>query len=501
MSQLKNGAFLSYATIFLTNIVGLLLTPFIIKSLGDAEYGLYTLIGAFVGYIGILDFGLNNTIIRFIAKYKANNDKIGEENFLAICMLIYGIISFIIIIIGLFVYFNLDFIFSNSLNLEELLKAKIMFVILIINLAITLPGGAFSAICSGYEHFVFPRKLNIIKYIIRSLLVVFLLMNGGDSIELVLLDSLMNILVIIICGYYVFRKLNVKFKIHFLETSLIKEIFSFSSWIFIGVLIQQFQLQIGQVLIGLKLNTESVSVYSVGIMLAGYFSSFSGAISSVFLPRVTNLVFSSNGTEKIFVDQMIKVGRIICFILFFVFGGFLIFGKQFLILWLNEGYLNSWYVLIILMLSLILPLSQSLAGLFLQAKNKLRTKSLISLFFNFFGLILGYFLIEYIGLVGMALGTAIGISISFIALNIYYKYILNLNILLFFKDLIFNVFPLLSIIIILHWYIFNDILIMEWHQIIFYSFCYLLAYLLVLYFTVLNSYEKKLIYNIIKKND
>lgn len=40
MSQLKKGALLSYANIFLTNVIGLILTPFIVKSLGDSEYGL-----------------------------------------------------------------------------------------------------------------------------------------------------------------------------------------------------------------------------------------------------------------------------------------------------------------------------------------------------------------------------------------------------------------------------------------------------------------------------
>ena len=93
MSQLKKGAVLSYLNIVLTNVIGLVLTPFIIKSLGDAEYGLYTLIGSLVAYISILDFGLNNTIVRFVAKYKAQGDVKGEQNFLASSLLIYVMIS------------------------------------------------------------------------------------------------------------------------------------------------------------------------------------------------------------------------------------------------------------------------------------------------------------------------------------------------------------------------------------------------------------------------
>src|SRR5690625_5879003 len=74
-SELKYGVYLSYISLFVTNISNLILTPFIIKSLGNSQYGLYMLIGAFVGYIAVLDFGLGNTVVRFVAKYRAENDK------------------------------------------------------------------------------------------------------------------------------------------------------------------------------------------------------------------------------------------------------------------------------------------------------------------------------------------------------------------------------------------------------------------------------------------
>ena len=93
MNQIKTGAFLNYVIIFLTNVVGILLTPFILNHIGKNEYGVYTTIGALVGTISILDLGLNNTIVRFVAKYRAENDKKGEENFLATTMIIYGCIS------------------------------------------------------------------------------------------------------------------------------------------------------------------------------------------------------------------------------------------------------------------------------------------------------------------------------------------------------------------------------------------------------------------------
>ncbi|WP_339837927.1 oligosaccharide flippase family protein [uncultured Flavobacterium sp.] len=134
MSQLKKGAILSYVNIVLTNVIGLVLTPFIIHSLGDSEYGLYTLIGSLIAYFTLMDLGLNNTIIRYVSLYKHNNDKEGEKSFLGQIFLMYAIISVVVLLAGFFVYCRLDDIFINSLTVDQIEKAKMMFVILKINI-------------------------------------------------------------------------------------------------------------------------------------------------------------------------------------------------------------------------------------------------------------------------------------------------------------------------------------------------------------------------------
>ena len=164
MSQIKKGALLNYITIFLTNVVGLFITPFILNHLGKSEYGIYTAIGALVGTISVLDLGLNNTIIRFVAKYKAEKDRRSEENFLATTMLIYIAISIVIVIIGFIFYGHIDSYFTK-MNSEEINISKTIFILLIFNLAIGLPGGSFVAICYGYENFVFPKSINVVRYL------------------------------------------------------------------------------------------------------------------------------------------------------------------------------------------------------------------------------------------------------------------------------------------------------------------------------------------------
>jgi O-antigen/teichoic acid export membrane protein len=438
MSQLKKGAILSYVTIILTNGIGLVLTPFMIHKLGDSEYGLYTLIGSLIGYISILDFGLNNAIVRFVAKYRALEDRKGEENFLASTMLIYAVIAILILTVGVFLYYHLDTVFTK-LSPTELDKAKIMFSILIFNLTITLPGGAFSAIANAYEHFVFPRVLNIVKYLIRSVLLVAVLVWGGDAVSIVVLDTAINLLVIGINAFYVFHRLKVKFKLHKIELALFREIFNYSFWIFVFAIMGQFQWQSGQVILGVVSGTTAVAIYGVGIMLGTYYGTFSTAISSVFLPRATKMTtLEATGAEL--TTMMIRIGRFSFITLLMILGGFLLYGQQFIQLWVGKTYQNSWLIALIIMISYTLPLVQSFANAILEAKSTFAFKAVTYISLIVAGTVLGYFLIETWGVFGLISGTTLGWIISQCIMNIYYQKVLKLNIPLFFTELFRKIF-------------------------------------------------------------
>ena len=68
MNQIKVGAFLSYLIIGLNNIIGLLYTPFMLRMMGQTEYGLYSLVVSVVAYLTVFDLGFGNAIVRYTAK-------------------------------------------------------------------------------------------------------------------------------------------------------------------------------------------------------------------------------------------------------------------------------------------------------------------------------------------------------------------------------------------------------------------------------------------------
>lgn len=494
MSQVKKGAFLNYITIFLTNAVGLILTPFVLNHIGKAEYGVYVTIGALIGTISILDLGLNNTIIRFVAKYKAEKDKKGEENFLATTMLIYCFISLAVILIGFIFYGYIDTYFTK-MNAEEIRIAKIIFALLIFNLAIGLPGGSFKGICYGYESFVFPKAVNIIRYILRSLVVVGVLLLGGKAIALVIIDSIFNVAIILIQAYFVYNKLNVRFKLHKLTKKLTKEIFGYSTWIFVFSLVGIFQWKAGHWILGRISAPEVLTVYGIGIVLGTYYGAFSTAISSVFLPRATKMTVGNASNEEL-TSMMIKIGRISFIVLMYILGAFSLFGKQFVYLWVGgelgvEGSYESWLIALMIMIAYTLPLVQGFGNSILEAKNKLSFKAILYLSFMIIGATLGGFLAQSYGALGMITGSVTGWFIVQNAMNFYYHKVIGLNILRFFKELLSKTIWAI-LLAMLAGYFINFIPGVGWLNFIIKSVCYSICYGFLMYTIGVIEFEKKL---------
>ncbi len=433
MSQIKKGAILSYLNLGITNIVGILMTPFIIKMLGKQEYGLFQLIGAFVGYLSILDLGLNNSIVRFVAQYRAQNDEKGLKNFLAISLIIYTFIGLLLALIGGAMYFNLETLFGESLDVTQFGKAKTMFLILILNIAVTLPGGAFTAICSGYEKFVFPKILSIVKYLTRSIMVVVILFRGADAVDMVILDTVLNFLMIATSFIYVRTKLNVKPKLYHFDKEFVKEIFGYSIWIFIFGLVYQFQWRTGQTILGSTMDTTTVAVFSIGVMLGLYFSMFGNVINGLILPRAVNSIYKNND-NSVLTQEMIKIARVSLLLLFYIFGGFVVLGKQFIFLWVGKGFEQAWLVGLLIMLAYIIPISQGYAHAILEAKKKMRFKSLTSLTLSAVGIVIGGVLSKTYGVYGMIYGIFIALMLLQLVIVFYYHYKIELDMKRYFLE-------------------------------------------------------------------
>ena len=435
MNQLRAGAALNYVVIILNMLVGLLYTPYMLRMMGQSEYGLYSLVASVIAYLTVLDLGLGNAIVRYTAKYRAEGKVTEQYEMFGMFLILYFIIGIIAFVAGLGLYFNVDSLFGTTMTLEELNKARIMMLFLIFNLAVTFPMSIFRSIITAYERFVFPKVINITRIILNTVIMICLLEMGYKAIAMVVLQTVFNLSTLIIDYFYCKYKLHIKVFFRNFQWGFLKEVAIYSFWIFLNVIMDRIYWSTGQFVLGAFVGTTAVAVFAVAIHLEHMYMQFSTAIAGVFLPKVTGMV-ARNDNRKEISNLFIRTGRIQYIVMAFILTGFIVFGRDFIILWAGKDYESTYIITLLFFVSLTIPLIQNLGITILQARNQMKFRSL--LYIVIAGVSLAFQIIlsqEYEGL-GCAIAIAGALFLGQgLIMNIYYHKKQGLDIWTFWKEI------------------------------------------------------------------
>jgi O-antigen/teichoic acid export membrane protein len=492
INQLKAGALLSYAVLLTNSLISILYTPIMLNLLGQSEYGLYSLANSATGYIGVLNFGLGNAVIRYTAKYKALNDEESCSKIYGMFFIMYAVLGVIAILAGFTLTFNSSSMFTNSLSGYELNKLKILMLIVTLNLSLGIGLGLFSVIVLAHEKFIFQKLVVILGSIVSPLVMLPLLLMGYGTIAMVIISTIINLVTILFNAMYCFRILKIKIKFKKIEASLLKEVIVFSSYIFVNLIISKLYDTTDQVILGIYSGTVAISIYAIGTMFTGYFSGFSSAISNVFLSKVTRMITNEVSDEELS-NFFIQIGRVQYIVVSFALSGFIVFGKEFIILWVGMDYELSYTIAIIILIPMIVSLIQGMGGVILQAKNMQRFKTIVNAAVAICNVFLSIVLVQRWGPVGIASATALAFLIgNIIIINIYYWKTVKINIPKFWMNIFFMSFPL--IISLIYGVTLNDKFIAHsWLLLILKIFIFSVLFILLLWTTAMNKYEKNLV--------
>lgn len=497
-NQRKFGAMLSYISIIVSTIISLLYTPFLINNLGQSEYGLYSLINSVIGYLTILDLGFGNAIVVYTAKYRAQQKYDEEKKLHGMFLIVFTIIGIIVGLIGLVLYFNVDKLFGSTMSSIELYKAKIMMLILTFNLIVSFIFSIYSSILNAYEKFVYQKLISILNTILKPLIMIPLLFMGYKSITMVIVITILNILVLLSNYFYCRKKLNIKIKYNGFDKILFKTILNYSIWIFLGVIVDKINWSVDQFVLGAVSGTIAVSIYSVATQINVLFMNLSTAVSGVLLPKMSKLVAKNVNNEEL-TNEFIKVGRIQYLLIFLMASGITLFGKEFFITWVGKEYATSYYIALILVLPLCIPLIQNLGISIMQAKNMHKFRSILYACIAIVNVIISVPLAKLYGGIGSAIGTALSLLIgNGLIINVYYYKKVKINVVRFWKEIIkmtiLNIIPIILILIIMHF-----VKLTGYVYLIAFGSIYTIIYCINCYLVTMNRYEKDIVNKLLLK--
>ena len=491
-NQRKIGAILSYVVIALNMVVGLAYTPFLIRSLGQSEYGLYSIVYTVISYLTVMDMGFGNSIIIYTARYINQGDKEKQDKLHGMFFLIYCVIGVIATLIGIILFFNVDTLFGNSMTLEELSKARIMMLILTFNLAITFPLSIFGNIITAHEKFIINKLLKILQIILQPMMMIPLLLLGYKAIAMVVVVTLANVICLLLNTIICIKNLDVRLKFKGFDFSLLKEIFAYSFFIFLNQIIDKANWSLGQFLLGSLVGTAATAVFAVSTQLNNMYMNFSTAISGVMLPKVTKME-DSKASNKEFTDVFVKTGRVQYLLMALIITGFVLFGQVFINWWAGPGYEDAYIIACILMIPVTIPLIQNIGLSILQAKNLYKYRTIIFFGIAILNIAMSIPLTKMYGGIGTAIGTAVSLILGQgIILNIYYHKKVGINMIEFWKNILRMSIPIVFVVLFgigLNMLIVSDSILILAVKIVLYT----AVYGLLMWFFGMNTYEKDLI--------
>lgn len=498
MNQRKIGIIISYIGQAVQILVGLIYTPVMLRLLGQNEYGIYQLVFSVVSSLSLLSLGFASSYMRFYSRYKAEKDEVGIAKNNGMFMLVFLIMSFICIVCGCVIYGNVSRIFGKGLNEAEIVLAKKLLIILVINMAMTFPNSVFNCIVIAQERFLFQKTLALCQSLLNPFITIPILILGFGSVGMVLVTTFLSLGVFVLNVYYCLHKIRAKFCFKGLQFSVLKEMWRFTFFIFLNQIVDLINWSVDKVLLGRYLGASAVAVYGIGGQINNLYLQLSTSVSGVFVPRV-NRVVAEKGTDRELSILFAKVGRVQFEIMALVLTGFIFFGKAFIKFWAGNDYTESYIIALLLISPVTVPLIQNLGIEIQRAKNKHKARSIVYLFVAVANVFVSIPLIKSFGVIGAAIGTTISLMVgNVIFMNWYYYKRLEIDIIYFWK----NIGSILPGVVLPCGVGVLSMLFVEYDKVMKLGvgiFVYVVIYCMSMYWFGLNEEEKNIINTLFKK--
>lgn len=497
MNQRKIGIVLSYLNMASNILINFAYIPVLIFYIGKSEYGLYQLMGSVIGYFMLMDFGLSTTVSRFYIKYKILNDNLKKENLIAISLVVYGGISLLVALLGSVLYFYIEDIFSFSLGINEVNEAKNIYVLLLLNIVLTFFGYIFTAVIASHERFIFLKGTELIQTILKPIAVVTIIQISPYAVYVVLVQSILNVILLLIKIWYCFKKVKIKIKYHFWDKILLHDIIQLSSTVFVVAIVDQIFYQTNQVVLGILYGTEVVAVYSIAALVYSNYMTLSCAISGVLGIRATEIAIT--GTMKDISNLFIKYGRIQLIVLGFPLISFLTFGQLFIELWLGKVFIEAYWIGCIILIPMTIDLVQNVIFSVMQVRNQYGFRAKLYTIMAIANIVLAIPAAKIYGGIGCSFITGIILLIgNGFCLNIYFFKKMKLDVSEYWKQLS-QIGIVLCIIASISIIFQNLFVIPSLFTFGIVAFFYGILYGILIWKFALNTYEKNMFMSMLKR--
>ena len=411
LKQVVRNLFSNWAGLVINVVVSFFLAPFVVRHLGNTYYGIWAVVGQFIGYLYLLDFGIRESIIRYASRFRALEKGDELESIVQVSFWFYMLIAAACFVLTAVI----AFFFTSIFGVDPALRSEIAITVLLAGGTVTqlFVFNVFTGLLMGFQRYDLFNAANIVSTLIRAGLFVWALTAGYGIVALAAIQfaiALLTGLVLATKSLSIARlsglsiKLGIPRREDVIRTQ--KKIVSYSVLVLINNLGQKIVFMTDAILIGLFLPVSQVTFYAIAATLVGYLRSILGSSAQLFNPLISHL---SALEEDNRVRYTFTAGtRLMLFICFPVGLTFIFLGDTFIGLWMGESYkVLSGQVLIVLAVTQIVSAPHQVISSTLYGLNKHKFLAYWRVVEALLNITLSIVLVSRFGIVGVAIGTAV----------------------------------------------------------------------------------------------
>lgn len=407
-----------------TAVVSFLLMPFIIHMLGDRMYGIWALVASFMGYYGLMDFGLSQAATRYLARAAGALDHEELNRIFNTLFLLYSFVGGIVLVVS-FATARMAPLFAHNAADASIFSKVIL--ILGLSLAINFPSKVFGAALEANLRHDITATFRLITTFIRAGAVVGILLLGYRIVGLAWATFLTGIILMPASVYYCYKEFPyLRLQFRYWTRNTAKTLVNYSSYSFIGHVADMLKFRTDNIVVAAFVGLAAVTHYSIAGKLVLYMWDLLMAILGGILSLLSRQEGSGDheGIRRTF---LFSTRLSLCIASFMVFG-LIAWGRPFIERWVGPQYVDAYPILVLLAIASFFSLSQLPSGYLVYAISKHKFYALLMLTEGIVNLLLSLALAKLYGMEGVALGTLIPMSISFLViLPIYVCSIIDLQ--------------------------------------------------------------------------
>lgn len=425
--EISVSIIISYITIGLGVLINFFYTPFLLRNIGTNQYGIYSFATSIISWLSIITTALCSGYLKF-ASSEAKKDASSISKLNGIYFWFFLIVDLFVITTGFMIGILIK---ANIIPLDDFTSAEKALLIpciflMTINMTISIFVSYFSLFEAYKERFIWARLITLIQTILNPMFCVPFILLGGNVIVVCIVQASITLLNLVLLSFHAVAITGMKIRLKIRDNtnkSLILGVISFSLFALISTIATSINQSADKILLGFVSGPTNVAIYQLGMSLVTYLSLFCSSFTNSLSTRLFKVDLESNEqANKLF----LKISNLQIAIVLLIVGGFIICGKQFMIIWAGKENVNAYYIGVLLFVINIFSFSNTSSEVLVKSRGYFKFEAIYYVIEAISNVILSLFLVFVFGkqnaLFLCAIATFVVIFIfRWIGLSIFYK--------------------------------------------------------------------------------